>query len=298
MSDAFGPCPHCTEITELGDHYVIDDGSAWHVLCYRQAMLDSDAPDPFFECDYCDQIIWETEPVVKGQVCKRIDDENVWVAAHWHPECTPGEESPEVDRSREDEAAADESADGAEAPPDHDTPADRVDEPPPQPKARGGKRGPNYAANEAARERRRNAVTVDVPNCKRCGKGILRGVTLVNNEPWHKKCAALGVRVRKARPVCFHCSKPVPHQAAVECDGDEGAIETYHKRCYRELCIAADMELPPELQVGNKDGLRQRHMVAKTVYVRCGICKGEVVREDFPNHVADHEAALRAEETP
>lgn len=292
MSDEnYQPCPRCTDMTEPGDHFPCADGSAYHVLCYQAAMTEAGQPNPFPLCDYCSQIVWETDGpaslVVKGQTFEL----GKWRPARWHAQCAPGEESPEYVKP-------------GETPPEL---PDRIDTPPPQPKPREVNvvdtqvetiAGPATISGVA----RITGAPVLGAICTRCGKPVQRSLTVLNGAPFHKLCAEReskpGAKKRAGngaaeivpvatgeRPDCAQCNtriKPKTFAAGteepIECETDAGVLY-YHRRCYQAACIAA----------GQPDPFPK---VAKEIMLQCNACKPAKMwpRSEFRAHIEWHEA--------
>ncbi len=78
-------CPACHTPVDHLDNFPVVDGSHWHVLCYQAAFVNAGQPDPFPECYDCEQLVWETQPVVTPGLNDTV--------RYWHPECAPGSPS-------------------------------------------------------------------------------------------------------------------------------------------------------------------------------------------------------------
>ena len=278
------PCPRCEELTEPGDHYEIDDGSAYHIGCYQASMIEGGQPDPFPLCDYCEQLIYETEPVEKGEVCEQQPDKVYrWRPALFHPDCAPGATS--------------------EAP-------NRVDHPPSQLSSLERPMSPlNPISGQVTQAAVDQLPQLGAP-CADCGKPVQRSIIIFNHEAYHgtcltkmKKRAVKGATQEPSR--CYVCHKNINPKVLqdeskfVEWD-DNGKTERAHRACYRKALLL-DGQPDPYPEDGPVRGLPKIGAVPGETKdnpaIPCGICENlgrpgvKILRNDYRQHVADHEAA-------
>lgn len=262
-------CPRCGELTEEGDHFPLVDDSAYHVLCYQATMIEAGEGDPFPKCDYCGQIIWKHEG---GQLVMVVRDKVVeggeWRDARWHPECAP--------------------ASKVEAP-------DRIDHPPKQPTPRSDLRLKDLIEAKVNGDDPVPAM----PYCARCDKPVRRAKLTFDGKDYHALCAQKAGMPVTERKRCEVCKRKIRPEALVECDAEGGVTLYYDRACYRTACLEAGMEDPfpfstrkhrRKLTTARPPREPKSPKQPKVETRVCSFCKKTVLREDFRDHVAQHEA--------
>lgn len=292
----FPECPHCQNPVDGLDQFPCSDGSTYHVLCYRSAVVESGSPDPFPPCHDCGMLIWETEPFVfdVGMGEK-----------FFHPCCAPGSTTPgyvenvpepsaamkvvEALRSDNEEATgvATEIVDAAD-----DSTADPALTDPLRDrlcvycqKRIAGKSVPVVVTTEDEYQHRsahpRCKKKVDRMTEKRSAKGAATK-SRVSRVPGVPASSRTPKEPKPSKIVCVSCSKKVNLEKVDEiviCEAasPSDAADHYHKKCYRKACIEAGMEDP-----------FPRPKKVKITMVTCGLCETNVPREEFRQHVAEH----------